>query len=208
MLLPSCKSACESDFTCSSKSLSLLSDDMVNLASNDHDSLIIFESIELKTQLVPIKENFKRINSIKSWSEIDTIQLYESLEGGEARYYSNKGKLEKIITHHFGETSQMIIEYYLLENELSFVFIQTYIYNLPISFDEGINQVSDKNEKFDIEQSEIREERYYFENENLIHVKKSSGDEGFLTKDDLKSQQNRILREFNQRVENSIKNSN
>lgn len=66
----------------------------------------------------------------------------------------------------------MIIEYYLLENELSFVFIQTYIYNLPISFDEATNQETDKNEKFDIEQSEIREERYYFENENLIHVKK------------------------------------
>lgn len=168
----------------------------------------IAENAELSIQLSPIKENFKRINSIKSWSEIDTIQLYESLEGGEARYYRNEGKLEKIITHHFGETSQMIIEYYLLGNELSFVFIQTYIYNLPISFDEAINQESDKNEKFDIEQSEIREERYYFENENLIHVKKSSGDEGFLTKDDLKSQQNRILREFNQRVKNSIKNSN
>lgn len=168
----------------------------------------IEENAELIAKLAPIRENFKRINSIKSWSDIDTIQLWESLEGGEARYYLNERKLEKIITHHFGETFQTTSEYYLLDKRLSFVYIQTYIYNLPIGFDDSMDEEPNKNESFDIEQSEIREERYYFENEDLIHVKKSDGDEALLTKDNLKAEQNRILREFNQRVKNLSKHPN
>lgn len=86
----------------------------------------------LTDRLKPIRENFKRINSITNWTSIDTEELSESTEGGEAKFYYQNGQLEKIVTRHYGETFQLLTEYYLLNGQLSFVFEKLYI---PIHID-------------------------------------------------------------------------
>lgn len=54
-----------------------------------------------------------------------TAGSFESTEGGEAKYYYQKNKLEKIITRIFGESGQILTEYYLLNGQLSFVYEKT-----------------------------------------------------------------------------------
>jgi len=67
----------------------------------------------LTERLKPIRANFKRINSIVDWTAIKTKDVWETTEGGEAKFYYLNGQLEKITTRHFGETFQLLTEYYL-----------------------------------------------------------------------------------------------
>jgi len=123
----------------------------------------------LTEQLRPIRENFKQLNSITSWSKIDTKELWESTEGGEARYYYQNGALKKIVARHFGETFQMLTEYYLLDGQLSFVYEKTYRYNRPIYYDSLAMKENQDTEAFDMDKSEIEESRNYFEKGKLLH---------------------------------------
>lgn len=91
----------------------------------------------LTDKLKPIRENFKRINSITNWSSIKTLELWETTEGGEAKFYYQNGQLEKIVTQNFGEMGQSLTEYYLLDEKLSFVFEKWYKYNRPITWNEN-----------------------------------------------------------------------
>jgi hypothetical protein len=133
----------------------------------NHEDLPVIEY--LTERLKPIRTNFKRINSIKNWSNIDTEELFESIEGGEANYYYQSGQLEKIVARHYGESFQLLIEYYLLNGQLSFVLEKRQKYNRPLYYDStGMKEINDK-EAFDIDKSEIIEDRSYFDNGKLIH---------------------------------------
>jgi hypothetical protein len=123
----------------------------------------------LADRLKPIRENFKRINSITKWTSTDKIDLDESTEGGEATFYYSAGILEKIVTRHFGETFQQLTEYYLLNGKLSFVFEKLYKYNRPVYYDSASVKENKDDQAFDFEKAEIIEDRSYFENEKLIH---------------------------------------
>ena len=123
----------------------------------------------LAARLKPIRENFKRINSIAKWTSTEKKALEESTEGGEATFYYSTGVLEKIVTRHFGETFQQLTEYYLLKGQLSFVFEKSYKYNRPIYYDSGSMKENKDNQAFDFEKSEITEDRNYFNNGKLIH---------------------------------------
>jgi len=136
----------------------------------------IYEKEASIESLKPIRENFKRINSIKDWSLIDEKELWktslETLEGGQAKFYYHKEQLEKIVIHQFGETFQVVTEYYLLDKQLSFAFVKLYWYNRPFNYDLAKMNENNDNEMFDFEKSEIIEDRCYFENGKLIHHEK------------------------------------
>jgi len=123
----------------------------------------------LTDRLKPIRDNFKRINSISGWASTYKKELDESTEGGEATYYFSNGVLEKIVTRHFGETSQQLTEYYLLNGQLSFAFEKSYKYNRPMYYDSSSMKENKDDETFNFEKSEILEERSYFEKGKLIH---------------------------------------
>ncbi|MCT2560897.1 hypothetical protein [Chryseobacterium herbae] len=128
----------------------------------------------LTDRLKPIRSNFKRINSITKWSSIKKKDIEgESAEGGEAVFYEQKGRLEKITERLFGETGQMLTEYYLLNGKLSFVFEKIYKYNRPLYYDVKAMKENNDTEAFDFEKSEIEENRGYFEKGKLIHVSNS-----------------------------------
>jgi len=123
----------------------------------------------LTDRLKPIRANFKRINSITNWTSIDTEELSESTEGGEAKFYYQNGQLEKIVTRHYGESFQLLTEYFLLNGQLSFVFEKRYKYNRPLYYDTTAMKENNDSEAFDFDKSEIIENRSYFENEKLLH---------------------------------------
>ncbi|WP_276877092.1 hypothetical protein [Chryseobacterium joostei] len=125
----------------------------------------------LKDRLKPIQYNFKRINSITNWTSIKKQNIEgESAEGGEATYYYKNKRLEKIMARHYGEMGQVLIEYYLLNGNLSFVFEKDYKYNRPLFYNVKAMKENNDTEVFDFEKSEIIETRNYFEKGNLIHI--------------------------------------
>jgi hypothetical protein len=119
--------------------------------------------------LKPIRTNFKRINSITRWDSTSKKELWESLEGGEATYFYAKGNIEKIITRNFGETYQLLTEYYLLNGQLSFVFNRMYKYNRPLFYDSAAMKENNDDEFFDLKKSILIEDRSYFKKGKLIH---------------------------------------
>ena len=123
----------------------------------------------LTDRLKQIRANFKRINSITNWTSIDTEELSESTEGGEAKFYYQNGQIEKIATRHYGETFQLLTEYYLLNGQLSFVFEKRHKYNRPLYYDTTAMKENNDTEAFDFDKSEIIENRSYFENGKLLH---------------------------------------
>ena len=141
------------------------------------DSFLIEETVSqidrpandyMTARLKPIRENFKRINSVsrENWSSIKTQYLEGTNEGGEVTYYHRNKSLDKIVTKEFGETFQVLTEYYLLRGQLSFVYQKVLKYNRSIWKHKPDS--SDK-EIFNIDKSEIEETRNYFENGKLIN---------------------------------------
>jgi len=99
----------------------------------------------------------------------------ESAEGGEATfYYTDKG-LEKVIARHYGEMGQKLIEYYLLNGQISFVFEKEYRYNRPLFYDAKAMKENNDTEAFDLKKSEITITRNYFENGNIILINATTG---------------------------------
>lgn len=125
----------------------------------------------LKNHLKPIQDNFKRINSITEWTSIKKKSIEgESAEGGEAMYYYKNKRLEKIMARHYGELGQVLIEYYLMNGKLSFVFEKDYKYNRPLFYDIKAMKENNDTEAFDFQKSEITETRNYFEKGSLLHI--------------------------------------
>lgn len=150
----------------------------------------------LTDKLKPIRENFKRINSIEKWHSIKQRDLFESTEGGEAKYYYQKNKLEKIITRIFGESGQILTEYYLLNGQLSFVYEKNYKYNRPLYYDTKAMKENNDTEAFDFDKSEITENRSYFVNGKLIHILNSEDYGAPFSSDYIAEEQKSILEEY------------
>ena len=149
-------------------------------------------------KLKPIRNNFKRINSIKTeyWSKIETKFLEGTIEGGEATYYYLNAELTKITTKEFGETFQILTEYYFLNKNLSFVFEKNLKYNRPIYHDKKAMKEMGDTEVFDFDKSEIVEYRNYFENGKLLHQLSSEDCGAPMANDYIEIEQKRILNNF------------
>lgn len=150
----------------------------------------------LTQKLIPIRENFKRINSTENWTEIKQIDIWESTEGGFVNFYFQENKLEKIITRHFGETAQKLAEYYLLNGELSFVYEKLYKYNRSIYWDLKAKEENNDTEVFNFEKSEIMEDRSYFTDGKLLHQINNQDCGSPFASDYLLEEQERLLTEF------------
>lgn len=155
----------------------------------------------LTEQLTPIRENFKRINSVSEWEAVYRQELEESTEGGEALFYYHDRNLEKIITRNYGEMAQMLTEYYLMDGKLSFVFEKLYKYNRPIYHDSTAMIVMNDTEFFDFDKSEIIETRNYFDNGKLIHQLSNQDCGAPFATDYLQDEQKRIVTAFKRLVD-------
>lgn len=209
VFLVSCNSAQQKDTVSIKQSANHRLDTLHN------DTTIIKETFQqedtayneyLTGRLKPIRENFKRINSISKWTSVDKQELYESTEGGEATFYYSNSILEKIVTRHFGETFQQLTEYYLLNGELSFAFEKSYKYNRPIYYDSTSMKENKDNQAFNFEKSEIIEDRSYFDKGKLIHQVNNQDCGSPFAADYLLTEQKRILADFD-KLKSSKKSS-
>lgn len=153
----------------------------------------------LSTILKPIRENFRRLNSIEfeNWSSVVTKEMEGTTEGGEVTFYHWNAELDKIVTKEYGETFQVLTEYYFLKGNISFVFQKTLKYNRPIYQNSAVMKEINDNEAFDLSKSKITEERFYFENGKLIFQLSSKNNLHPLTNEYLKTEQKRILTKLN-----------
>lgn len=154
----------------------------------------------LTDKLKPIRANFKRINSITNWTSIDTKELSESTEGGEAKFYYQNGQLEKIVARHYGETFQLLTEYYLLNGQLSFVFEKRHKYNRPLYYDTTAMKENNDTEAFDFDKSEIIEDSSYFDNGKLLHQINNQDCGSPFADDYLLEEQKRIRTDFDKLI--------
>ncbi|WP_407478519.1 hypothetical protein [Elizabethkingia meningoseptica] len=185
-----------------------------NTACIQNDTLKIKESFNtedlpvneyLTERLKPVRANFKRINSINKWSAIKSYDLFDSTEGGEAKFYYQKGKLEKIITRNYGESGQLLTEYYLLNGKLSFVFEKDYKYNRPLFYDTKAMKENNDTEAFDFSKSEITENRSYFEKGHLVHIVNSQDCGAPFSGDYMAEEEKSILENFSNLLKLSSK---
>lgn len=155
----------------------------------------VFEEY-LGERLKPIRANFNRINEITEWTSVDKRKLNQSTEGGAATYYFLQDTLLKVVAIHFGETGKSIQEFYTKNGQLSFVFEQQYQYNRPMTWDSTAMQENNDTETFDIDKSEIIEDRSYFENGILIRQINNQDCGSPFAEDYLKEEQVRLKKEF------------
>jgi len=116
-----------------------------------------------------IRTKYKDIKNDLSTFNITKTEIWnESTEGGQAIAYYDKDKLKLIEIIRLGETGKRITEYYFDKGKLVFVFDQNYEYNRPIYWDKKMSKENNDNEFFEPEKSLIKENRYYFNNEQLF----------------------------------------
>lgn len=169
------------------------SQDKIVLKSNE-----VVNNINFEKEIQLIKDNFHRINAIKKWTVIDSVDLYETTEGGEAKFYFSNKKLQKIVAVYYGEAGQAVEEYYLLDSKLSFVFRKDFSYNRPIYWDEP------NDEKFSFDKSIITETRSYFYKDVLFEQIKTSEDNKEILNDNLEKEQESIKMIFNKLKQMSL----
>ena len=166
----------------------------INETFNEKDPT---DSKNLQTRLKPIQANFKRINSMTKWTSVQKKNIEgESAEGGEATFYYTDKRLEKVIARHYGEMGQVLIEYYLLNGQLSFVFEKEYRYNRPLFYDAKAMKENNDTEAFDLKKSKITMTRNYFEKGNIILINTTTGRESNISADYPAEQEKSITEDF------------
>lgn len=163
--------------------------------SNNAETKVISEnqsssSSDFDDKMEAIRANFKRINSIKNWTVVDSVELYNSTEGGQAKFYFANKKLQKVEAIYYGETGKSVVEYYLLDSKLSFVFRKDFRYNRPIYWSES------NDEKFDLDKSKITETRSYFYKDSLFEQIKSTENKKETLMNNLEKEQESIKKDF------------
>lgn len=116
-----------------------------------------------------INKKVKKIDEIKKWSRVDSIETFESSEGGIIYYYYLEKDLKKIISKYFGENGKSINNYYLSGKELIYYTSEYYKYNRPMYYDSLDMIENHDSVYFDINKSRIDTNFYYFSKGQIKH---------------------------------------
>lgn len=141
-----------------------------------------------------IRDNFNRINAKKDWKKVDSLDLLEG-DSQSVFYYSNKG-LEKLVHTNFGEYGKKIVEYYVLNNNISFVSERELKYNSNATLKE-----------FDSKKTTLEQTKYYFQNDTLFDIV-SNQDCGSRFADDFVTAENKRIHEDFDRILKLKNNTN
>jgi len=151
---------------------------------DDNDSII---NTGLKEDtpilLIPIQENYQRIDTIDKWDSIIERETHETVEGGYINFYYKNAILEKIVRRNFAETGNVLSEYYFFDDKISFAYDKIYQYNVPYFIDSRFYiETGLEGEVFDIEKTRYVEFQNYFKGDSL--VKSDCNLENKLSKED------------------------
>jgi hypothetical protein len=136
---------------------------LILLTSNfllGQDKYSLVKDIRLKYTEIRTNLNSYDTTMVEIWDE--------STEGGQATAYYDNGNLKLIEVVWLSETGKNQIEYYFNDGKLIFAFDQDLDYNRPIYWNEEIAKENGDNEVFDPEKTTVKEDRYYFNNEQLF----------------------------------------
>lgn len=125
---------------------------------------------EIRSHFKYVNENLNRLKYIKE----ETFE--ESTDGGIIHKYLDDGNIVKIRCEYYGETGKLFREYYIKKNKLLFVFDQDYRYNMPYYFDSLRAAESGFKEWFDPSKTKLKENRFYYYNDNMIRWINSEGE--------------------------------
>ena len=146
-----------------------------NTQKSDSSLQEIYKEIDCETFLKDhklvidsIKVSCSLINNIKKWSKIQSRELETTNELGEANFYFFDDVLKKINTIEYGESFQILSEYYINNDSLIFVYEKHLKYNRPNYVTRESVKDQDDKEYFDIKKSIVSENRTYFINQKTI----------------------------------------
>ncbi len=79
-------------------------------------------------ELKPVRENFKKLNSIPAgeWMSVEDTTYVENGLDCKASFYCYVAELDKIIVRKNNDTVEMLKEYYFLNKQLSFLLEKEY----------------------------------------------------------------------------------
>jgi hypothetical protein len=121
------------------------------------------------TQLISITNHCNAVNArLVFFDKYSQDISDESTEGGEITFYFEGDVLCKIATRLFGESGQMVCEYYLRDSILCFMNECHIRYNRPFNYDENQARESNDIEWFDFKKSLFRTNKYYFDSGKFI----------------------------------------
>jgi hypothetical protein len=123
---------------------------------------------QVDVQVTNIRKNYQKVNSIKKWTKVDTVDLEQSTEGGILYRYYLGDTLKKMSERNYGENGQGITEYYATNKELFFIYDKEYNYNRPLYWDSARMKENKDNQVFNLKKSKIDISRFYFDKGKLI----------------------------------------
>lgn len=150
----------------------------------------------LGDEIGPVRQNFKEIENIAEWTLVNKMKHPVSRENGVVEYYYLKDSIMKITSIQLGETGKLIQAYYPLNGELSFVLEKEYAYNRPIYWDSVMMIENNDNQVFDINKSEIIEDRSFFVGGKLIRQINNQDCGSPFAEDYLLEEQTRLQNEY------------
>lgn len=152
-----------------------------------------------------IRSDVDRINSITTWTSVDTVTIEESTEGGMAVFFYTESRPEKVVVWHAGEMGQTLEEYYLLNNELRFVLERQYGYNRPIYYDSAAMRENNDTTSFHVTESKVTEYTNYFHGGKLVHRASNDMDAASTPASDLSKEETRIKDDFDRIMKSARK---
>lgn len=167
------------NFYLSDEEMILWRDNKVNNEEGSINKDLVIESEKLDEVIKQIDDNFIEIYTCKNCEIVEKALVEKSTEGGNVAIYLREGELQKIVKKVYGEMGKKIYGFYYKKGELFLVSLKSYKYNRPIYWDK--EKVAEENlvndEAFDINKSEILEDRFYFANDKLILWVDNDGNE-------------------------------
>ncbi|MEM9024957.1 MAG: hypothetical protein AAGB22_14525, partial [Bacteroidota bacterium] len=120
-------------------------------------------------QLDSFQTLIRSIDRIARYDRIDTLEIAETTELGEAHYFFLTRELKKITVWRFGETRKDITTFYLDDEALVFARTEEHTYNRPTTWDSTAAAANGDDQVFDPKQSEVVITETYFRNNAAFH---------------------------------------
>ena len=94
-------------------------------------SCIIFGESNIENKIAQIRKDYTSTNAVKNYVVKEIEDSEKSTDGGAIKYYFQNGTIKKIITEYYSESWNSLIEYYIKNGKVYFIYDRTQKYNVP-----------------------------------------------------------------------------
>lgn len=116
-----------------------------------------------------IQADYRRIRSERATYRTRPVDLSgESAEGGVGTAYYAGKRLQLLEATYYGEMGKQLTQYYYHNGQLCFALSSYHRYNRPFYYDKKAAREAGDSDAFDPKKTVVEENRYYFQNGQLI----------------------------------------